>query len=200
MIIGYDAKKIATDPGSQGEYDRNIIRALGDNYPDSRLMLYTPKLKKHQYVRKISELHNVEFRLPAPSGFSGEPWRLFGVANCLQADKIQLFHGLDNLLPLNIKVAKIPSVVTFHDLGYLSAPERYNFLQKKYLDYLYRKTCENATRIIVADEEAAEILRSAYGVSFDRIDISTHTDTTFGEADFLMEVYNKVIYSQYPKS
>ena len=200
MIIGYDAKKIATDPGMVGESDRGLIRALGDNYPDSRLMLYTPKLKKYQNVRKISELHNVEFRLPAPSGFSGELWRLFGVANCLQADKIQLFHGLDNLLPLNIKVAKIPTVVTFHDLRHLTVPERYNFLQKKYLDHLYRKTCENATRIIVTDEEAADILRKAYGVSPDRIDIPIHTDTTFRVADFLMEVYNKAIYSQYPKS
>ena len=154
-----------------GNYSRLVIESVAEEYPDSHLLLYTPKLKDNPRLKRIREYHNVEFRLPAPSGFRGSLWRSFGITNCLQADKVDIFHGLSNELPLNIASSHIPSVVTMHDVIYRRLPEEYSFIDRKLYDWKYGASCRNATRIIAVSERTKNDIVEIYGISPDKIDV-----------------------------
>ncbi len=171
MIIGYDAKRAVSNMTGLGNYSRLVIESIAEAYPDSRLLLYTPKLKENPRLATIEAMHNTEFRLPAPSGFSGSLWRTFGITNCLQADKVALYHGLSNELPLNIAASHVPSVVTIHDVIYRRLPEEYGAIDRKLYDFKYGKSCVNATRIIAISERTKQDIVEYYGVSPEKIDI-----------------------------
>lgn len=171
MKIGYDAKRAVSNMTGLGNYSRLVIESVAEEYPDSNLLLYTPSLKENPRLRKIREYHNVEFRLPPPSGFQGSLWRTFGITNCLQADKVDIFHGLSNELPLNITSSHIPSVVTVHDVIYRRLPEEYSFIDRKLYDWKYGASCRNATRIIAISERTKQDIVEIYGISPDKIDV-----------------------------
>ena len=74
----------------------------------------------------IDSFFNTEFRLPPEMGLTGSLWRSFGITNHLRADRVDVYHGLSNELPLNIRMAGLPSVVTIHDVIYRRMPECYS--------------------------------------------------------------------------
>lgn len=154
-----------------GNYSRLVIEQLAENYPQDSLYVYTPKLKENTRLSLIRSLPNVEFRLPSGSGFSGSLWRTFGVTNNLRADKVDIYHGLSNELPLNILSAGVPSVVTMHDVIYRRMPECYSAIDRRIYDFKYGRSCRNATRIIAVSERTRQDVVELYGVDSDKVDV-----------------------------
>lgn len=171
MVIGYDAKRAVSNMTGLGNYSRLVIEQIAENYPESKLLLYTPKLKDNPRLSHIRGLANVEFRLPPPAGFKGSLWRSFGITNNLRADGIDIFHGLSNELPLNIGNAGVPSVVTMHDVIYRRLPHCYTAIDRILYDYKYGKSCRNATRIIAVSERTRQDVAEYYGVPLEKIDV-----------------------------
>lgn len=171
MIIGYDGKRAVNNMTGLGNYSRLVIESVAEAYPASTLLVYTPKLSENPRLQTIRSLHNVEFRLPPPQGFSGSLWRTFGVTNNLKSDKVQIYHGLSNELPLNIRSAGIPSVVTVHDVIYRRRPQCYNAIDRVLYDFKYGRSCRNATRIIAVSERTKADIVELYGVSPKKIDV-----------------------------
>lgn len=106
-----------------------------------------------------------------PQGFKGALWRSFGIANNLSADKVDVFHGLSNELPLNIRKSGVPSVLTMHDVIYRTMPECYKRIDRLMYDFKYGRSCMNADRIIAVSERTKEDVVRFYGVDPDRIDV-----------------------------
>lgn len=171
MIIGYDAKRAVSNMTGLGNYSRLVIESVAEAYPDSRLLLYTPKLKPNPRLAPIEAMHNTEFRLPAPSGFSGSLWRTFGITNCLQADKVEVYHGLSNELPLNIAGGHVATVLTMHDVIYRRLPEEYSAIDRRLYDFKYGKSCVNATRIIAISERTKQDIVELYSIDPEKIDV-----------------------------
>lgn len=171
MIIGFDAKRAVANMTGLGNYSRLVIESLAVEYPDSEMLLYTPRLRENPRLDGIRLLHNVQFRLPPPSGFKGALWRSFGITNNLRADKVEIFHGLSNELPLNIAAAGIPSVVTIHDVIYRRMPQCYTLADRLLYDFKYGRSCRNATRIIAVSERTKEDIVDIYGISPEKIDV-----------------------------
>lgn len=192
MRIGLDGYPVVSDKGAAGAYGRTIIEQFSLEYPGNRLLVYTPKLFKASYLNDILHLHNVEFRLPAPSGFTGSLWRTFGITNCLGVDKIDIYHGLSNELPLNIAAGHLPTVVTIHEVVTHSGNSRYSYLIRRIREYKSLNSCRNATRIIAMSEEIKKEIMECYGISGDKIDVGACN----GGAELAiatMAVYNKAI-------
>ncbi len=171
MKIGYDAKRAVGNMTGLGNYSRLVIESVAEAYPDSQLFLYTPKNKSNPRLGPIEALHNVQFRIPAPSGFQGSLWRTFGITNCLRPDKIDVYHGLSNELPLNIAAGHVPTVLTMHDLIYRRIPEAYNPIDRWLYDYKYGASCRNATRIIAISERTKKDIMEFYGIDESKIDV-----------------------------
>ena len=163
-----------------GNYSRLVIEQLAENYLHDTFYVYTPKLKKNPRLALIKSLPNVEFRLPAGSGFSGSLWRTFGISNNLAADKVDVYHGLSNELPLNIASSGVPSVVTMHDVIYRRMPECYSMFDRRIYDFKYGRSCRNATRVIALSERTRKDIEELYGVDSENIDvIYPGCDTSF---------------------
>lgn len=171
MIIGYDGKRAINNMTGLGNYSRLVIESVALTFPASKLLVYTPKLSENPRLAEIRSLHNVEFRLPPPQGFQGSLWRTFGMTNNLRADKVEIFHGLSNELPLNIKSSGIPSVVTIHDVIYRRRPQCYNAVDRILYDFKYGRSCHNATRIIAVSQRTKDDIVEIYGVSPEKIDV-----------------------------
>lgn len=171
MKIGFDGKRAVSNMTGLGNYSRLVIEQLAENYPQDSLYVYTPKLKENPRLSLIRSLPNVEFRLPSGSGFSGSLWRTFGVTNNLRADKVDIYHGLSNELPLNILSAGVPSVVTMHDVIYRRMPECYSAIDRRIYDFKYGRSCRNATRIIAVSERTRQDVVELYGVDPDKVDV-----------------------------
>lgn len=171
MRIGFDGKRAVSNMTGLGNYSRLVIEQLACEYPTNSHFVYTPKLKKNPRLLPIEALHNVQFRLPSGSGFSGSLWRTFGISNNLAADKIDVYHGLSNELPLNISLAGVPSVVTMHDVIYRRLPECYSAIDRHIYDFKYGRSCRNATRIIAVSERTKIDVAELYGIDPDKIDV-----------------------------
>lgn len=171
MKIGYDAKRAFRNNTGIGNYSRFIIEGIGRDYPDDRLMLYTPKLTDNPRMLGIRKMGNVDFRLPPPQGFKGALWRTFGITNHLKADGIDIYHGLSNELPLNIRSAGVPSVVTIHDVIWRRLPYCYKPVDRLVYDYKYGHSARNADRVIAVSERTKLDIVEFYGTDPDKIDV-----------------------------
>lgn len=171
MRIGFDGKRAVSNMTGLGNYSRLVIEQMATEYPASSIYVYTPRLKKNPRLAAIESLHNVEFRLPAPSGLKGSLWRTFGITNNLAPDRIDVYHGLSNELPLNIRSAHVPSVVTIHDIIYRRLPECYSAIDRRIYDFKYGRSCRNATRIIAVSRRTKADIEELYGIDPEKIDV-----------------------------
>ena len=171
MVIGYDGKRAVSNMTGLGNYSRLVIERVALAEPLDKLLVYAPGLRDNPRLASIKSLHNVEFRLPPPQGFQGSLWRTFGISNNLRADKVDIYHGLSNELPLNIRKSGVPAVVTMHDVIYRTMPECYKPLDRRIYDLKYGKACRNADRIIAVSECTKRDVVRFYGIDPDKIDV-----------------------------
>ena len=171
MKIGFDGKRAVNNMTGLGNYSRLVIERLADEYPSDTFWIYTPALRPNPRLATLKGFHNVEFRLPPAQGFKGSMWRTFGIPNNLRGDNVELFHGLSNELPLNIRNAGIPSVVTMHDVIYRRLPECYKAIDRKIYDFKYGRSCRNADHIIAVSECTKRDVVEFYGVDPEKVSV-----------------------------
>lgn len=173
LRIGFDAKRAVRNFTGLGNYSRLIIDSLARRYPDNRYLMYSPDVRPNRRLDPILGLDNVELRLPATATGKALPslWRVSGITGDLRRDKIDLFHGLSNELPLNIEKSGIPSVVTIHDIIFRHFPQCYKPIDRKIYDFKFARAARAATRVIAISECTRRDLVNSYGIPVGKIDV-----------------------------
>lgn len=173
LCIGYDGKRAACNLTGLGNYSRYTVQAMALHFPSNKYLLYTPKVKCADRLEGLLAGGNVELRQPesALGRRFGSLWRTFGIPGCLGADNVAVYHGLSNELPLNIHSAGIASVVTIHDLIYRRVLADYAAIDRRIYDYKYRRSAENATRVIAISECTKRDLVNDYNIDPAKIDV-----------------------------
>lgn len=170
MRIGFDAKRAAQNATGLGNYSRFVIRILKNHFPEDEQVLYVPNPKKTQHLDKAAS--NTEPRFPQGIWQRLRSiWRVWGVTSDLKRDRIDLYHGLSNELPLNIRKAGCRSVVTIHDLIFLHYPKYYHLIDRKIYDFKFRLACRNADRVIAVSEFTKREIMKYYGTPEAKIDV-----------------------------
>jgi glycosyltransferase involved in cell wall biosynthesis len=141
-----------------------VIEALASS--DHSCFLYSPKKPSAD----IPMPSNVIFRHPRPGQWGGF-WRSRGILEDLMRDRIDLFHGLSNELPVGIKSSKIKSVVTIHDLIFLRYPQYYPWVDRAIYKLKFRYACQHADRIIAISEQTKKDIISFFGIPESRIEV-----------------------------
>lgn len=166
MHIGFDGRKAIQSFTGPGNYSRFVLNLLVQYHPENRYFLYTAK--NHAREPRISEhltlRHPLSFSYPILS-------RLKGISSVLKNDKIDLFHGLINNLPLGVARSKTPSVVTIHDLIFLRFPEFYTFIDRSIYRSKFKYACKYASRVIAVSEQTKRDIISYLNVPADKIDV-----------------------------
>lgn len=156
-----------------GNYSRLVIESLARLAPESKFDVYAPDMKENPRLKPLLQLPNVEFRLPQgilPTQ-KGSLWRTWGITADLKREKPDIFHGLSNELPLNIRDAGVVSVVTIHDLIYRRLPYCYTFPDRAIYDYKYSRSCRNADAIIAVSECTKKDIMELYHIPEEKIHV-----------------------------
>lgn len=171
--MGFDGKRAASNMTGLGNYSRLVVETLSTAYPDMRLRLYAPADNDNPRFAKVKALPNVSLRTPrrGEARLDGSMWRTWGITKLLKRDKVQLYHGLSNELPLNITKSGVPSVVTMHDVIYRRLPYCYKPIDRTVYDFKYGSSCRRATRIIAVSECTKRDVMEFYGIPEDKIDV-----------------------------
>ena len=171
MRIGFDAKRAAQNRTGLGNYSRFVLDLLRTYATGNECILFTPSQKKNTLLHNLSDKERVEY----PTSYWSKLrslWRVWGVTNNIIKDDIELFHGLSNELPLNIRKAKsTKSIVTIHDLIFLRHPEYYSFIDRHIYAYKFKKACINADHIIAVSECTKRDIIHFFDIPEDKISV-----------------------------
>lgn len=154
MRIGFDGKRAVQNFTGLGNYSRHVIEMLCRFYPENEYILYAPKARQSKpfdaMLRQAPELKQVH----AEGAWQkmGAVWRSWGLSARLEKDRVDIYHGLSNELPLNIRKSGVKSVVTLHDLIFLRYPKYYKAVDRRIYAFKFRKACEDADAIVAISE------------------------------------------------
>ena len=137
-------------------------------------MLYAPKKRENKRLDKLTKQYQqLQLSYPTTSSWKklSSLWRIWGVTQQLEKEKIDIFHGLSNELPLNIHQSEVKSIVTIHDLIFLRYPQYYHSIDRKIYTYKFRKACENADKIIAISECTKRDIIEYFRIPADKIEV-----------------------------
>ena len=146
MKIGIDAKRAFTNKFRLGNYSREIISYIKENYPEINLQLFST----HTIIKSMI-LKNIKVHTPKIN-FIKNYWRQYQISNILKKEEIKIYHGLSNEIPKNLN-KNIKSIVTIHDLIYLKYPKFYNFIDRNIYYHKSKYACQNSDLIIAISNQ-----------------------------------------------
>lgn len=126
MRIGFDGKRAVQNFTGLGNYSRYIVDILCQFYPENEYVLYAPKKRENKRLDKLTKQYQqLQLSYPTTSSWKklSSLWRVWGVTQQLEKEKIDIFHGLSNELPLNIHQSEVKKYCndSRSDLSALSA-------------------------------------------------------------------------------
>jgi glycosyltransferase involved in cell wall biosynthesis len=168
LKIGFDAKRAFFNRSGLGNYSRDTIRILSTQLPENEYFLYTPEKPDGSLFIPPSASH---LRMPLGFFYSSFPsaWRSRGILKDLRRDKIGIFHGLSNEIPFNIHKSAIKSVVTIHDLIFLTHPQYFNKLDRIIYKRKFSYSAKNANAVIAVSRKTKEDIVNYFNINQDKI-------------------------------
>lgn len=173
MKIAFDAKRITHNGTGLGNYGRYVVNGLTSFFPDNTYQLYTPGIGKDILRNRIIPTEKVSFHYPESRFAKMLPsaWRSFGITSTLIQEKVDLYHGLSNELPINLRKSGIHSVVTIHDLIFLRYPQFYKPADRFIYTYKFRQACLRADKVIAISEQTKRDIISFLHIPENKIEI-----------------------------
>lgn len=152
MKIGFDAKRIFHNNTGLGNYGRDAIRILYRYTPIEKFVLYNTAPSN---VDRLDVQKKIYIKYPKGwfwKKFSSL-WRLGPVSKQIIKDNVDIFHGLTGELPAGLKKTNIATVVTIHDLIFLTHPHYYSFFDRVIYTKKFKYAAANTDRIIAISEQ-----------------------------------------------
>lgn len=165
LNIGFDAKRYFFNHSGLGNYSRSSVKLLADYFPADKHVLFTPKAPKNGTSNAV---------IIEPQGISKiipSLWRSYGMASDIRASGVDIYHGLSNELPADIRRAGCKSVVTLHDLIFVHMPHLYKPIDRMLYTQKYGRSCRHADRIIAISKQTKDDLVNTWHINPDKIDI-----------------------------
>ena len=170
MRIGFEAKRLFLNNRGLGNYARNLLYGLEKYYPSNDYFLYTPQISNEYVSHSLLNSENINLR--TPQGFSKRIsgyWRSYMLGINSQKDHLNIFHGLSQELPKDIKRNGALSIVTIHDMIYLKHPEFYKPIDRWIYEKKVKFAVNNADKIIAISIQTKDDLLERYKLSEEQI-------------------------------
>ena len=167
MRVGFDAKRIFFNQSGLGNYGRNILSALLSFYPDNEYFMFTPKADDKLFFAEKS-------KTITPHGlFSLFPslWRYCRIGHSAKSLNLNIYHGLSNELPRDIKASNAKSIVTIHDTIFMRYPQWYKWHDRLFYKQKTAFACENADAIIAVSQQTKDDLVHYFKVNEEKIHV-----------------------------
>ncbi len=158
------------------QYSRALIEALAaekSRLPGPVTVLLSPTARG-----QLADLSSAPapFTIRPASRSTEDPWRRIWVEQVETPGVLRhidgaLYHGLAFVAPLR---APCPTVITVHDLSFITRPEAHKRLNRIYLALFTRWSCRRAARVIAVSEWTRRDVISRLGVAPERVDVIPH--------------------------
>ncbi|MGF1559323.1 MAG: glycosyltransferase [Flavobacteriaceae bacterium] len=152
MKIGFDAKRIFHNTTGLGNYGRDVVRMLHDYEAIEEFILYNTRVPKTTKFKLLDK-----FTIKYPQGWFWRKfpslWRLGRVTYQAYEDDVDLYHGLSGELPRGLKKKGIASLVTIHDLIFLSHPHYYSLFDRVIYTRKFLHAVRKADTVIAISEQ-----------------------------------------------
>lgn len=169
MRIGYDAKRLFCNHRGLGNYSRDLIRILNEYYPENQYDLYTPKIKIDVPVNPQNTT------VIQPTGiykfFPSALWRSVGLTSDIKKSGDDIFHGLNQELPVGIEKLSVKKIITFHDAIFIRYPELYDSSYRRIYTAKNMHSCKIADRIIAISEQSKRDAVEFFNADPDKVDV-----------------------------
>ena len=191
ISIGFDAKRAFFNYSGLGNYSRNLLVALAKNHPENSYYLYTPKTKNRFIMENEGQYNLIEPNL-AVFKLINSLWRRKYMKIDIERQKLEIFHGLSQELPIGIEKTGVKSIVTVHDLIFMRFPEFYNWIDAK---IYYRKlihACRVSDRIVAISKQTKNDLVKFLNISPDKISVIYQGCNPYFWNNYSKEFYQEV--------
>ena len=152
MKIGLDAKRIFNNPTGLGVYGRNLIQGLNEIDEKNEYLLFTPNKKSSLFDPTLLKNNFKVFEGTGPTGYF---WRTFSIVKDIRAAGLDIYHGLSNELPYNIKNSNAKNIVDIHDLCFVRFPSDYSVFDRNVF-WQKAKRATEFSHLIIATSEATK--------------------------------------------
>lgn len=173
MKIGFDGKRAVFNFTGLGNYSRYTLEILSKYYPNNEYDIFAAKPNENKRLDKLLTNYPC-LKMKWAEGWGKRfpsIWRTWGITKQLASEKIDIYHGLSNELPANIRKSGIKNVVTIHDLIFLRFPECYPFIDRKIYERKFRNACINADHIIAVSECTKNDIINYFNIPEEKISI-----------------------------
>jgi len=170
MHIGIDAKRAIYNSRGLGNYSRDLIRILTEQYPEHSYLLFCAKMARTSLMDcpntcKIIEPRNTFYkRFPSL-------WRSVGIPSEYERQQLDIYHGLSNELPYKLGKSSTRTVLTMHDLIFLKFPKLYPWIDQIIYREKYLSSCKRADSIIAISQQTKQDLIDLAGVDENKIKV-----------------------------
>ena len=150
MKLGFDAKRAFNNGRGLGNYSRETLRILTTLSPENQYYLFTPRIDPSigYECPPHAQLITPKVRGIMPQSL----WRTFSIAKEAQKQHLDLYHGLSHELPYGIEKTGIRTVLTMHDLMFVTHPQLFSAFDRSMYRKKYLHSCEVADKIIAVSE------------------------------------------------
>ncbi|MDH5257277.1 MAG: glycosyltransferase family 4 protein, partial [Gammaproteobacteria bacterium] len=173
MNIGFDAKRAFHNFRGLGNYSRNLIKGLTEDFPDNSYVAFTPAFNDPRAIAWQKGIKGLE--IIRPEGFISKKipalWRSRFMIKDLVANNINLYHGLHHELPAGIRETGIKSVVTVHDVLFLRFPQFHSKINRMIYAKKLQSSCESADVVIAISEQTKQDLIDFLQVPAEKIQV-----------------------------
>ncbi len=159
-------------------HTRSFRRAGVSNYAEA-LLTHLGEIDRHNHytVYTTRGLDNGRLKLPPnfrvkPSLFPTInprvriPWEQLYAPALLRVNGADVFHGVLNVAPM---LCPVPSLITIHDLAFLSFPQTFRPVNRAYLTWATRVSVRRAARILAVSEATKNEIVRLLGVPPEKI-------------------------------
>ncbi len=168
MKIAFDAKRLFNNNTGLGNYSRTMINILSEYFPENEYHLYTPSIKNKDFEKTYADNDRCRI-INRDSKIFGSIWRSYRQASLMKKDGIQIYHGLSNEITNGLSSKGIRSVVTIHDLAFITFPGMYKSIDRWIYNHKFKKACQNADVILSISKSTENDIIKYYGISPDKI-------------------------------
>ena len=172
MRIGFDAKRLFLNNRGLGNYARNLLYGLEKFYPDDEYFLYSPRIS-NEYVSPVL-LNSKNVHAETPEGLYrnlSSYWRSYKLGSEAKKNKLDVFHGLAQEIPKDIRKSKAKSVVTIHDMIFLQHPEFYKPIDRWIYFNKVKFAVHNADKVVAISNQTKNDLIETFNLPEDRISV-----------------------------
>lgn len=169
MNIGFDAKRLFHNNTGLGNYARSLVRGLIDLQPSYRYTLFSPSIVRSE-INDYFLAHPSCKTIVPPADVNPTWWRFMNMKQAVIDQKVDVFHGLSNEIPMGLH-KHVKTVVTTHDLIFKAYPQTYPWIDRHIYDYKFKYACQNSHLIMATSEATKSEIVNHYRISEKKISV-----------------------------